>query len=496
MMRLSDLIAKAGVLPDRLLGDAPIAGVVSDSRKATEGCLFVCMPSPSGDTHRFLADAQANGAKAALTHSEAGCEAAWELGMAAALVRNEGTAFAEAVARVCKAFFGDPSSRLKLVGVTGTNGKTTTAWVLRDALEALGVPTAYLGTLGYKTGEGKVTLENTTPFAVELNQCLADAVESGLAGFVMEVSSHALAERRADGLEFDAAVFTNLTQDHLDYHGTMEDYAAAKWRLFSDLPDAAAKPFRAALNADDPTGREWLGRIRHPAISYGLRGGDLRGTPTRVTVESIEMELSYGGASVPVKVGLGGSFNVQNTLSVAAALLALGYTLEEAAGALRAAKPVPGRFEPVRNDRGIGVIVDYAHTPDALEKLLDAVRGLQPRRVITVFGCGGDRDRTKRPKMARVVSERSDLSVVTSDNPRTEDPERILQDVVQGLAPGAEAVTIADRRQAIFEAVRRAQPGDVVVIAGKGHEDYQIIGRTKFPMDDRKIAREALEALP
>ncbi len=494
MMRLSELIAKASVLPDRLLGDAPIAGVVADSRKATEGCLFVCMPSPSGDTHRFLADARANGAVAALTHTDAGCEAAWELGMAA--VRNEGTAFPEAVARVCKAFFGDPSSRLKLVGVTGTNGKTTTAWVLRDALEALGVPTAYLGTLGYKTGEGKVSLENTTPFAVDLNQCLADAVEGGLQGFVMEVSSHALAERRADGLEFDAAVFTNLTQDHLDYHGTMEAYAAAKWRLFSDLPDAASKPFRAALNADDPTGREWLTKIRHPVVSYGLEAGELRGTPLRVTVESIDMELRHGPERAAVRVGLGGSFNVQNTLAVAAALLALGYSLEEAAAALRAAKPVPGRFEPVRNDRGIGVIVDYAHTPDALEKLLDAVRGLQPRRVITVFGCGGDRDRTKRPKMARAVSERSELTVVTSDNPRTEDPERILQDVVQGLVPGAEAITIVDRREAIFEAVRRAEAGDVVVIAGKGHEDYQIIGRTKFPMDDRKIAREALEALP
>ncbi|MCX7801073.1 MAG: UDP-N-acetylmuramoyl-L-alanyl-D-glutamate--2,6-diaminopimelate ligase [Fimbriimonadales bacterium] len=495
MMRFADLFSTAGVHPDRLLGDASLEGMVADSRKASPGCLFVCMPSPSGDTHRFLDDARERGAVAALTHTDAGCERAWDLGMAAALVRHEGKTFAEALARLCKAFFGDPSGRLRLVGVTGTNGKTTTAWVMRDALEALGVPSAYLGTLGYKTGEGKLTLENTTPFAVELNQCLADAVASGIQGFVMEVSSHALEERRADGLEFDAAIFTNLTQDHLDYHGTMEAYEAAKWRLFSDLPATAGKPFRAAIDADDPVGARWLERIDHPAVSYGVQSGSLRGKPLRVTVESIQMELSFGERVVPVQVGLGGLFNVQNTLAVAAGLLALGYSLDDAATALRAAKPVPGRFEPVRNDLGIGVIVDYAHTPDALEKLLDAVRALEPRRVITVFGCGGDRDRTKRPKMARVVSERSDLSVVTSDNPRTEDPHRILGDVVAGLAQGSEAVTIVDRKEAIFEALRRAQPGDVVVIAGKGHEDYQIIGRTKFPMDDRKIAREALEAL-
>lgn len=495
MMRFADLFAAAGVHPDRLLGDAPLESMVADSRKASPGSLFVCMPSPSGDTHRFLQDARERGAVAALTHKDAGCESAWDLGMASALIRSDGRTFAEALARLCKAFFRNPSGKLRLVGVTGTNGKTTTAWVLRDALQALGVPSAYLGTLGYRTGEGTLTLENTTPFAVELNQCLADAVASGIQGFVMEVSSHALEERRADGLEFDAAIFTNLTQDHLDYHGTMEAYEAAKWRLFSELPGMASKPFRAAIHAEDPVGAKWLERIAHPVVSYGIDAGLLRGRPIRVSVENIQMDLRLDERVVPVQVGLGGLFNVQNTLAVVAGLLALGYSLDDAAWALRAAKPVPGRFEPVRNDLGIGVIVDYAHTPDALEKLLDAVRALEPRRVITVFGCGGDRDRTKRPKMARVVSERSDLSVVTSDNPRTEDPQRILNDVVSGLVAGAEAISIVDRREAIFEAVRRAQPGDVVVIAGKGHEDYQIIGRTKFPMDDRKIAREALEAL-
>jgi len=494
-MLLSELFDKSGVIADRILGDASLADLVADSRKASEGCLFVCMPSKNTDSHQYLRQAKEAGATAALVHSEAGCDLAWSTGLAVALVKNQGTNFIEALWKLCKTFFDNPSGHMRLVGLTGTNGKTTTTWMIRDALEALGRKAAYLGTLGYKTHGGVVSLENTTPFAVDLNRLLHDARTAGIQDFAMEVSSHALAEKRVDGTEFDAAVFTNLTQDHLDFHGSMADYAAAKKRLFTELPAQCSKKFVGAINLDDPTGAEWAASLTTPFLTYGLLGGDLQGTPIDARVDGIRMELRYKGEAVECRVGLGGNFNVQNTLSACAGLLALGYSLQEAALGIEKATPVPGRFEAIPNDKGIGVLVDYAHTPDALLKLLDAAKALQPRRLIAVFGCGGDRDRTKRPIMARIVSERADITVVTSDNPRTEDPLAIIEEIKTGLLYGSNAVSIPDRRDAIQAAVNMAREGDIVVIAGKGHEDYQIIGRTKYPMDDRKMAREALEAL-
>lgn len=494
-MLLSELFEKSGVIADRILGDAKIDDIVADSRKATPGSLFVCMPSKNTDSHQFLAQAKDRGAVAAIVHSEAGCDQAWSAGLAVAVVRNEGDNFTEALWRLCKAFFDNPSGHMRLVGLTGTNGKTTTTWILRDALEALGRKSAYLGTLGYKTHGGIVPLENTTPFAVDLNRLLHDARSAGVQDFTMEVSSHALAERRVDGIEFDAAVFTNLTQDHLDFHGSMEAYAAAKKRLFKDLPAQSPKEFVGAINVDDPTGAQWAGTLTTPFLTYGLLRGDLQGTPLEVRVDRILMEFRYQGELAECRLGLGGNFNVQNALSACAGLLALGYSLQEAVKGLGRATPVPGRFEAIPNDKGIGVLVDYAHTPDALLKLLDAAKALRPRRLIAVFGCGGDRDRTKRPIMARIVSERANITVVTSDNPRTEDPTAIIEEIKTGLLYGSNAVSIPDRRDAIQAAINMAHEGDIVVIAGKGHEDYQIIGRTKYPMDDRKMAREALEAL-
>ena len=311
---------------------------------------------------------------------------------------------------------------------------------------------------------------------------------------MLEVSSHALEERRADGLAFDVGVFTNLSQDHLDFHPSMDAYQASKRRLFFDLPKQTDKPFAAAFNVDDPVGRRWSAEFAGPQVSYGLEAGELRGAAQEVRVDGLVLALSYLSHAATLRARLGGRFNVSNCLSATAALLALGYGLEEACVALAEASPVPGRFEAVPNDVGIGVLVDYAHTPDALDKLLDSARDLQPRRLITVFGCGGDRDRTKRPLMAHSASSRSDVCVLTSDNPRTEDPLAILQDVRQGVVAGAESYEIPDRPEAILRAIALAEPGDIVVIAGKGHEDYQIIGRTKHPMDDRVLARHALEA--
>lgn len=492
-MTLLDLLARARVVPDGVRGNADISGIAHDTRRDCAGKLFVCMPSPTGDSHRYLPAAKAAGAAAALVHSQAGFAAAAEL--PCVLVDNVGQRFNEALWRLCKVAFNDPSSKLRLIGVTGTNGKTTTAWLLRDMLASVGLRAGYLGTLGFQTPSGSRTLENTTPFSPEINELLAESVEEGVDAMAMEVSSHGLEQRRVDGLEFDAAVFTNFTQDHLDFHGDMAAYEKAKFRLFDELPAAGSKPFVAAINVDDPVGARWASAVRGDLVTFGQREGDLRGTPTDVALDRIAMTLRYGTAEVDFEAALGGTYNVENCLSAAAGFLALGYKLDHVAAALGRVRPVPGRFESVGNDRGVGVIVDYAHTPDAIEKLLDAVLALRHGRLIVVFGCGGDRDRNKRPKMARAVSDRADVSVVTSDNPRTEDAVSILDEVAAGIALGRESLRIVDRREAIEAAIGLAKSGDVVVIAGKGHENYQIVGRTKFPMDDREMARDALAAL-
>ena len=495
MRTLAELLSEAGVQPDEVSGDGPVSGITSDSRRLKKGELFVCMPSASRDTHEFLAEAAQAMAGAAMVHSDAGFEWSVSLGLPTLLVRGEGLCFAEALWRLAKVLSGNPSSKMRVVGVTGTNGKTTTAWLIRDALRAMGRRASYLGTLGIQTPLEERELSNTTPFSVELQALINEALEAGSEDLVMEVSSHALEQRRSDGVEFDAAVFTNLTQDHLDFHGTMEEYAAAKLRLFSELPLQSEKKFVAALNTDDPTGSSWASQLSVPVISFGLNSGDLRGRPLEVLVDRLHMAVSCKDERGELSAKLGGTYNLENCLSALGGLLALGYSLEEAVLGLSHARPVPGRFEAVPNERGIGILVDYAHTPDALEKLLAAVRPLTNGKVIVVFGCGGDRDRSKRPKMARAVSSHAELSVVTSDNPRTEDPFAIVREVEAGLVDGALSKTIVDRREAVAYAVSQAQPGDVVVIAGKGHENYQIIGKTKHPMDDRELARSALKAL-
>ncbi|HLK16956.1 MAG TPA: UDP-N-acetylmuramoyl-L-alanyl-D-glutamate--2,6-diaminopimelate ligase [Fimbriimonadaceae bacterium] len=494
-MRLSDLVNASGASIADASGDAEVLRPIADSRLVRPGDLFFCMPSARTDTHALIESAAAAGATAAVLNSRAGVDHAL---IPYILPAGGELGFREAIWRLAHTLLDHPSRKLKVLGVTGTNGKTTTAWILRDLLSACGTPAAYLGTLGYKDEAGDVAVGNTTPFAVELVNIIADANARGAKALAMEVSSHALAERRADGTEFDAAVFTNLTQDHLDFHGTMEQYADAKWRLFSDLPAQSEKAFTAAINIDDPIGAEWAARSSRPVIRYSLESSNrafLTAEPVKVGLEEIEVRFNWRGEQTGVAtVQLGGGYNVSNTLSAVAGMLALGYSMESVVAALPKVRPVPGRFEPVPNGLGIGIIVDYAHTPDALIKLLDAVRALQPKRVITVFGCGGDRDGTKRPIMAKAASERSDLTVVTSDNPRTEDPAAILSEVQAGVVPGAESVSILDRVEAVAYAVRHAQPGDAVVIAGKGHEDYQIIGHTKHPMDDRELARRAIEA--
>ena len=477
-----------------VLSDAEIGGIQNDSRKIEAGGLFVCMPSTNRPSEAYIPQAKAAGAVGALVHSREGMELAAKEGIAAALIPHSGHSFEDAIWRICDQFFGHPTRNMKVVGITGTNGKTTTAWLLRDMFSALDVPGAYLGTLGLHFGEKERVLENTTPFAVELYNLLAEIRDAGVEALAMEVSSHALAQLRVDGVEFDAGVFTNLTQDHLDFHGDMDAYAEAKHRLFTVLPTQTQKRFVGAFNVDDEHGARWALEQNGPTVTYGIADpeADMRGKPVQVRVDQIRMILEYG-CSQEVEVPLGGTYNVENILSACAGMIALGYPLADVLHALPKVSRVPGRFEAIPNQHEIGVIVDYAHTPDALEKLLASVARLGPRRVITVFGCGGDRDRTKRPKMAHVASERSDVTVITSDNPRTEEPQEIVDEIRVGVVAGRSSVCILDRKAAIDHAVRQAEPGDVVVIAGKGHENYQIIGRTKHFMDDRLMAKEALD---
>jgi UDP-N-acetylmuramyl-tripeptide synthetase len=501
-LTLSQLLRQANVHPAGHFGDAEVTGAQLDSRRCAPGTLFFCMPGTTTDSHRYLAAAQAAGASAAVVYSEEGLEISRSLGMPAVYLED----VREDAWKLCDVIFHHPTRHMKVVGVTGTNGKTTTAWLVRDMLTALGLKTAYLGTLGFYLPGEQRELPNTTPFAVDLFNLLAEARDKGMEALAMEVSSHALAERRADGVEFDVGVFTNLTQDHLDYHGTMEEYEYAKWRLFTDLPTQSEKTFTAAINVGDATGLRWakmlagIRLVRYAIVPrLGALGGmneglDLEAEASEIGLDKIHLVTNSAkdgdnGFVAP----LGGSYNVENLLSAVAAVSALGFPLSAINEWGADVTPVPGRFEAVPNEAGIGILIDYAHTPDALEKLLDAVRLLTSGRIITVFGCGGDRDRTKRPLMAKAASERSDITVVTSDNPRTEDPRAILDEVQAGIVPGRRSTAIIDRREAVAYAVRLAKPGDVVVIAGKGHENYQIIGREKVPMDDRELAREALD---
>jgi UDP-N-acetylmuramoyl-L-alanyl-D-glutamate--2,6-diaminopimelate ligase len=485
-MQFKDLVSPFGLVFD---GDAEIAGICADSRSVKPGDLFVCMPSGSRDTHSYLGEVKERGAAAAIVHSAEPFD--WDLGLPLAYLDAEGSRFNFVVGHLCREVLGDPTSSMRVVGITGTNGKTTTAWILRQAVANWGDRAAYLGTLGYHDGESLVEGSNTTPFPVELWLTLADARDKGVDTFVMEVSSHALAERRVAGMSFDVGVFLNLTQDHLDFHGSMENYAHAKKLLFTEWAASSKKRFVGVLNGDDPVAQEWMRDLPCEVWTFGgsnpILGVDVRS----LGVDRMEVEFGFGDEKELVHVPLGGGFNVQNVTACAVSILAMGEGLCEVAEGLKDVRPAPGRFEPVVNETGVAVIVDYAHTPDALEKLLGSVREFSAGRVICVFGCGGDRDRSKRPKMAEVASRLSDLVLVTSDNPRTEDPQAIIDDVLVGVT--GESLVEIDRRSAIFEAVAMASVGDVVVIAGKGHEDYQIVGRRKEPFDDRLVAQSALE---
>jgi UDP-N-acetylmuramoyl-L-alanyl-D-glutamate--2,6-diaminopimelate ligase len=494
-MRLDELVAGAG--ETRIVGDpsVEIAGLAYDSRRVGAGTLFFCVPGEKRDGHEFAAQVVEAGAAGLVVERELDVDAPQ------VVVPDARAAMAPLAAR----FFGDPTSELRVVGVTGTNGKTTTAFLIREILEGARISCGLLGTVKQVVGGVEEEVERTTPEAIDLQATFRRMLEAGDRTCAMEVSSHAMSLHRADAIHFELTLFTNLTQDHLDFHADMEDYFLAKRRLFE------AGPGTAIVNLDDRYGARLAEEFE--CVTFSAEGADAdyiardvsfdaSGAEFTVIQGSMGRKRDYGsrnrpiGGEIRVRTGLPGHFNVANALGAFAVAVAMGVAPEDAAAGLARAARVPGRFEPIDEGQGFAVLVDYAHTPDSLENVLRAARRLTEGRLISVFGAGGDRDRDKRPKMGRAGAELSDLAVVTSDNPRSERPEAIVEEVVAGTGTRAGVEVEVDRRAAIALALGKAEAGDTVVIAGKGHEQGQEFeGGRKVPFDDREVAREELRKL-
>ena len=479
-------LARAGLVRQQLghTTDLMIDHLANDSRKVGPGGLFVAIKGGQNDGHLFIEKTVLNGAIAIV------CEAMPER----VRERFPGIAFVQvgdaraALAELAACFYGDPTRSLRLVGVTGTNGKTTTAFLMHHLLEAIGHKTGLLSTIEYRIGAEVMEASHTTPDVLDTNRLLRRMVDEGCTAASMEVSSHALTQERVRGLAFEAGIFTNLTRDHLDYHGTMDAYRDAKKRLFDMLAPAAG----AIYNADDPAGSAMVADTLARRLSYGRHeGADIRFEIRESRLDGLRLQVD----GIDRAFRLVGAFNAYNLAAAYAAGRSMGYPAAEVLDALSDAPSVPGRFEYLRVSRQRTVVVDYAHTPDALENILRAVRGVMPvgARLWCLFGCGGDRDRDKRRIMGSIAEAGADRVVVTSDNPRTEDPEAILNDIRRGMSRPADALWVVDRREAIKVAADRSEPEDVILIAGKGHEPYQVVGTQKYPFDDREEARKWFE---
>jgi UDP-N-acetylmuramoyl-L-alanyl-D-glutamate--2,6-diaminopimelate ligase len=480
--------------------DQEITGLYYDSRKVQPGGLFFALKGVASDGYVFIEAAKKAGAVAVVIEDDrTPTDVAW--------VRVADGRLA--MSRMAAAFYADPASGVPTVGITGTNGKTTTTYLLESIFGKAGMPAAVLGTVNYRFGSLSIPAPNTTPESVDLQQTLRTLLDAGAKGIVMEVSSHALQQRRVDGCSFDVGVFTNLTRDHLDYHLDMESYLQSKARLFSELlvPDDQKPARHAVVNTDDAYGRRIAAAAACPVVSYGMeKGADVHAENVEFSVDGISCTLVSPKGSVGVKSSLVGRFNLYNIMAAAGAGLALGLPLATIKEGLEGHGQVPGRLERVENDLGVTVLVDYAHTGDALENVLRTMTELKKGRIITVFGCGGDRDKGKRPIMGEIAGRYSDLSIITSDNPRTEQPAAIITQVRAGVTPlgireytTQEAATFGEkgfvcveqRQDAIHLAIRASRPEDIILLAGKGHEDYQIIGKEKFHFDDREVAARA-----
>lgn len=459
------------------IGETEITDVTCDSRKVSEGCAFVCIEGFSMDGHLFASDAVSKGAAVIIAQKDTGASNQ-------VIVSDTHEAFAV----MSSAFFGNPSKAFRLIGVTGTNGKTSITYMLKAIIESKGYKTGIIGTIQNLIGDEVFEATNTTPDAYGLNKLFAQMRDAGCEYVIMEASSHALDQKRIFGLDFEVAAFTNLTQDHLDYHKTMENYLEAKLKLFGMCKTAV-------INVDDSYGKKMLDALSCKVLSYGVsdRAATYSANGINMRPDGIEYEL-VGDCSIQrMKLKTGGKFSVYNSLCAAVCAKQLGFTDEEISTALEKLDGVKGRAEVVPTGKPFTIIIDYAHTPDGLENILSTFKELKRERLICLFGCGGDRDKTKRPIMGGIASKLSDFVIVTSDNPRSEEPKTIINEIVEGMKDyKTPYVVIENRADAIKYAVQNAREGDIIVLAGKGHETYQILADGKIHFDEREVVAEAL----
>ena len=486
-MKLGELLERVQPVEMGVDQNTEITSLAYDSRRVGEGCVFFAIQGEKADGHQFIGEAIRRGAVAIVSEREAPSD------HAARWVRVE--KIRRALSEAARRFYDDPDRKLQLIGITGTNGKTTTAYLLSSIFEAAGTRTGMFGTVEYRLGTRIVSASNTTPESLDLATYFHELVAGGAQAAILEVSSHALAQERVWGLHFSAAVFTNLTRDHLDYHHDFEDYFAAKMRLFDGL--GSAPPELAVINLDDPWGRRLLALPNLRRITYGIESKADVGVRRHLqTASGLSATLTTPQGDLEIESALIGRANLLNILAATATSAGLGIPPDKIQSGLRRLTAVPGRFEKIDEGQPFLVIVDYAHTDDALRNVLDVARELARNRLIVVFGCGGERDRTKRPIMGEIAGRLSDLPVLTSDNPRSEDPILIMNDVLVGLQrTGRPYIAEVNREVAIRKALAEARDGDVVILAGKGHETYQVLRDKTIPFDDRKVAREILREL-
>ena len=494
MKTLKDIISTLDV--QQVQGDqnVSIQDITADSRAVKPNSLFIALDGATVDGHNYIDKAVDAGAVAVIVSKPVTVPAD------VCVITVDDTRQAM---MVCVPYFFDyPANRMRMVGVTGTNGKTTTTHMIRHILKAQGFKVGVIGTVHIMIGDTSYPIHNTTPDVVDLQHILHQMVQENVEYCVMEVSSHALALGRVSGVEFDTAVFTNLTQDHLDFHKTFENYLAAKCKLFEQVsaPNQVKDNKGAVINIDDSYGYRVMEKTTAPTITYSTLGkGTLNASDVHMSTKNSQYTVNYKGESYPVSMNTTGLFNVYNTLAAIGACLQEGISMEAIDTALKTFSSVPGRFELIEEGQDFAVVVDYAHTPDGLQNILETAKAIKENRIIIVFGCGGDRDATKRPIMGRIAAEYGDKIYVTSDNPRTEDPVQIVKDVEVGvkeaLRDGTSYEVIVDRREAINHAIHDAKAGDIVIIAGKGHENYQILKNETIHFDDREEARKALKEI-
>ncbi|MBO5463710.1 MAG: UDP-N-acetylmuramoyl-L-alanyl-D-glutamate--2,6-diaminopimelate ligase [Clostridia bacterium] len=472
-MLLSELLKGINILSE--YEDREISDVTDKTHKISEGCAFVCVVGARFDGHSFAENAVKEGAKAVIVSRDLGLKEQ-------ILVENT----REAYAIMCKNLCGCAVDKLTVIGITGTNGKTTTAFVIKDILSSLGIKSGLIGTVKNMVGDREFHTELTTPDPYDMHALFKMMVDDGIKYCVMETSSQAFHQMRLAGIHFETGVFTNLTQDHLDYHGTIEEYKRCKKTLFLNCD-------KAVINADDETGAYMSDGITAEVKTYGIN------TPCDYKAENAEFfadRVEYDLNGERVIFNIPGGFSVYNSLCAIGAVCSLGFGFTEVVNAISDASTVKGRLELLKTNTDYGVIIDYAHTPDGLEKALNAVRGFTKGRVITLFGCGGDRDKTKRPKMGRMATDLSDIVVVTTDNPRTEDPDEIIKEILIGtVGSKAEVISITDRSEAIAYALKIAKAGDTILLAGKGHETYQVIGKERVHYDEREVVADILSKM-